>query len=200
MSEWWKQGTVPALTDKNFQKIIEFYLLRCPCEIKRDQDKYVKISRMSTTFRQQGWVGGKLNMLISSMKNTESGHLEYHIHHPYDDVITKTEMVEKVVNLKDLHFEMISIVKRSDMSLTSSIFYYIRNALAHGSFGVVQQENKKTYYFESTKGDNVKAQIRLREDTLLKWIRNFELSPAKLKEISSKEFGKKKSYRKKAIA
>lgn len=51
------------------------------------------------------------------------------------------------------------------------------------------------YYLERAKDDNVKAKIRLREETLLRWIRNFELSLVKLKELSSWKLGKRKSYK-----
>ena len=64
-----------------------------------------------------------------------------------------------------------------------TIFYYIRNALAHGSFMV----NGDIYSFESSKDGTTKAAIRLREETLLKWIKDVSLSPEKLKKVLQSE-------------
>ena len=78
---------------------------------------------------------------------------------------------------------MIVIAERSDMSLTSSIFYYIRNAFAHGSFMV----DGDVYSFESSKDGTIKAAIRLREKTLLKWIQDISVSPERLKKALQSE-------------
>ena len=81
------------------------------------------------------------------------------------------------------------------MSKTSAIFYYIRNALAHGSFGTTLSSGKRTYYFESAKNDIVKARIRLREETLLSWIDLFFNSPNTLKMSMKQNGNNNKKYK-----
>ena len=104
--------------------------------------------------------------------------------------------IEKSSTLSDKYFELIAMTERSDMSKTSAIFYYIRNAFAHGSFSVIKDEARTIYYLESAKADTVKAQIRLREETLLKWIKDFSLSPQLLKKASKEERKPKKRAKK----
>ena len=51
------------------------------------------------------------------------------------------------------------------MSDAEVIYYYIRNAFAHGSFEVTSD---RVYKLESKKKESVKAQMMLKETTLLK--------------------------------
>lgn len=186
MSEWWDKGTKIPLKDPNFQRILEFYLFNCPSETekgsnKKGTKKYVKVSKCATTLRAQGWTGRFLRTLLAAMKHTTSGHLEYYTFKTDVNLDNEVRKIEKEVPLLDINFEMIVMTERSDMSKTSAIFYYIRNAFAHGSFSVIEEKGRKIYYLESAKGDLIKARIRLREDTLLKWIKDFSLSPNVLK-------------------
>lgn len=184
MSNWWNKKTNVPLEDKNFRKIIEFYLFNCPSEIRKTKNgktQYQKVSQRSTTLRERGWRGGLINTLIANLKYGINGKLEYNVLSAKADIDQERIKIENIVSLSDEHFEMITMAERSDMNIPSSIFYYIRNALAHGTFSVVTVGNNKTYYLESGKDDKVKAQLRLREETLLKWIKDFEFSPNMLK-------------------
>lgn len=185
MAEWWNKRTRIPYNDPSFQKIIDFYLFNCPCEIesksKDNSQKYNKVSKRAESLREQGWIEGKLNTLLAAMKHTKSGHLEYHIVNTSTSIENEVKRIEKESTLSDEYFEMIVITERSDMNKTGSIFYYIRNALAHGSFSYIDIDGKKIYYFECSKDNTVKAQIRLREESLLKWIKDFRMSPKKLR-------------------
>ena len=188
MANWIKRyGEIP-LERKNFQKILSFYLFQCPCETQKWSKKektimYSRVSARGNTLRQRGWTGGHLKTLLAAMKDTTSKQLTYS-HLPCNkDILSEVKAIEDNSTLSDPNFEMIVIVKRSDMTLTSSIFYYIRNALAHGSFRV----NGDVYSFESSKDGTMKAAIRLREKTLLKWIEDVSLSPEKLKKVLQSE-------------
>lgn len=202
MSEWWDKGTTIPYKSSSFQRILDFYLFHCPCEIekhpKNAPKEYCKVSMRATTLRAQGWTKGNLNMLLAAMKHTSSGTLEYHLYKSVADIGSEVKRIERNSSLSDDNFEMIVITERSDMSKTSSIFYYIRNALAHGSFSTMDNNGERTYYLESAKGNKINAQIRLREKTLLEWINDFELSPKKLKETLDKEKKQKKRKRKAA--
>lgn len=205
MSKWWNKATHIPLTDSNFQAILDFYLFRCPCEVesgskKKGTNKYTKVSKRGNTLRSQGWTGSHLNTLIASMKRTSSGKLLYKVVSAAMDVGEEANKDQKTSSLSDQHFEMIVMTERSDMNKTGAIFYYIRNAFAHGSFSVVKTEGKTTYYIESSKDDVVKAQIRLREETLLKWIKDYSLSPATLREVIKEERRQKARKKKEKAA
>lgn len=188
MANWIKRyGEIP-LERKNFQKILSFYLFQCPCETQKGSKRkgnitYSRVSVRGNTLRQCGWTGGYLKTLFSAMKDTTSKQLTYYHFPGNKDILSEVKSIEGNSTLSDPNFEMIVIVKRSDMTLTSSIFYYIRNALAHGSFMV----NGDVYSFESSKDGTIKAAIRLREKTLLKWIKDVSLSPEKLKKALQSE-------------
>lgn len=204
MAEWWDKGTKIPLADANFQKIIDFYVFNCPCEtengsVAKGTKTYAKVSKRGTTLRAQGWTGGYLNTLRASMKHTSSGHLEYYSFSERTDVAIEADKVMETANLTDSHFEMITFAERSDMTKTSAIFYYVRNAFAHGSFSVLWDNNRKIYYLESAKNGRVKARIRLNENTLLKWIKDFALSPNALRN-ALKEEAKNNRKRKKGAA
>ena len=193
MATWWKKADTNPLNEANFQKIINFYLFECPCEIEQGSEskgnkRYTAVSKRGTTFRQKGWTGGNLNTLLSAMKKTDNGLLKYHVFSVGEDISAKTDTIEKESSLSDQHFEMVVMAERSDMNKTSSVFYYIRNALAHGSFCQVLSSRQKIYYFESTRKGKIYARIRLKETTLLKWIDYFNSSPQELK--SSKKSNK----------
>lgn len=201
MSEWWNKQTVIPYNDPNFQKIIEFYLFQCPCEIEKKKNKkkeFIRVSNRGITLRKQGWTNGYLNTLVASMKHTTSEFLEYHHLKTDKDVDSEARRIENNSSLSDIHFEMIIMTERSDMNKTSAIFYYIRNALAHGSFSTIFDNGRTVYYFESKKVNTVRARIRLREETLLKWIKDFSLSPKKLKKILENERKQKKKNSKAA--
>ena len=151
---------------------------------------------MALTLRAKGWSGEYLKTLLASMKNTISGQLQYYPVSADTDIDEKVKILEQGNSLKDVHYELIIFADRNDMtSKSSAIFYYIRNAFAHGSFSVVSTGTYKVYYLESAKDDIVKARIRLREATLLRWIEKFNESPAELRK-ELKNGRKKRNFQK----
>lgn len=180
---------------------MDFFLFHCPSEIERRENgtkKYIKVSKRATTLSEQGWFKGYLNTLLVAMKHTTSGHLEYSILKTDKNIDSEVKRIERNSTLSDAHFEMIVMIDRTDMNKASAIFYYVRNALAHGSFSALVNNGRTIYYFESKKDNSVKAQIRLQEETLLKWIDVFSLSPKKLKHLLEKERKQKKKSRRAA--
>ena len=104
--------------------------------------------------------------------------------------------IEKNIGLSDPNFEMIIMHTRNDMSKACAIFYYIRNGFAHGLFDV----KNNIYCFESSKNGVTKAKVRLKEETLLKWIDCFYELPKKRKSYDKKSNIKIKKSKKELVA
>ena len=202
--EWWNKKNNIPYNSKNFQSILDFYLFNCPSEIRTGNKgkgtlKYKKISQRAITLRKQGWVKGKQNTLLSEMKKTSSKQLEYYHCNTPEELSMHLLNMEKSIKLEDEHFEMIYLVQHTGMSKTSSIFYAIRNALAHGSFSVLNDKNgHAVYYFESSSMGTCKSRIRLREKTLMDWIKLFNSSAEEIRAENSKKTKEKKGSRQKA--
>lgn len=149
---------------KNFDLILDFYLFNCPCvrTIKSSgtDSRKIPISQRGFTLDKYGFAKQKLNKLFKSMKKDLSGRI-----YSYKDEISFQKS-----DLPNSTIEFVAYAKRSDMSNTATIFYMIRNALAHGSFRV----EKNTYYFVSEKNNKTKAQMKLKETTLLKWMNEIQ--------------------------
>lgn len=149
----------------NFNTIVDFYLLRTPAKrtsFKTGQDgkkiyQYSKVSHRGKTFRDIGIIGNDLIKFRKKMQTTS-----------YDKKLT-FEFVETFIDFSEKDGEFSVILKNSNMSQTDSIFYCIRNALAHGSFSVENQ----WYKFENENKGKLKGKMKLHETTLLKWIELF---------------------------
>lgn len=195
MPEWWDKNKKIPFHNENFVKILDFYLFHCPSEITKKKGTakiYTRVSKRAKTLRSQGWIEGYANTLIACMKRNLKNPHQYCVCNSNENIAEKTEELESSCTLSDKHFEMLVITERHDMNKASAIFYYIRNAFAHASFSVITVNNRNIYYFESKKDETVKARIRLNENTLLEWIKDFSLSPAKLKALLSDERKQKK--------
>lgn len=158
------------IKDKNFQKIICFYLFQCPARSIRTEDKKAneprtveqphpskriffngKISQMGKTLEERGIVGGKVNTLRAAMLRAAGRDFKF---------ITVTGKNA----IKPEAKEYVSL-SRADFK-TEGIFIFIRNAFAHGEFSV----SDGWYELENHSGVKLKGQALLRESTLLKWI------------------------------
>ena len=180
--------------NENFQKILTFYLFNSPCEISKgtkENKTYIPVSKVDKTFSKQGWTDKNLNTLIAKMKNM-SNHLEYYPISSNQSINT----IEKNIGLSDPNFEMIIMHTRNDMSKACAIFYYIRNGFAHGLFDV----KNNIYCFESSKNGVTKAKVRLKKETLLKWIDCFYELPKKRKSYDKKSKIKIKKSKKELVA
>ena len=180
--------------NENFEKILTFYLFNSPCEISKgtkENKTYIPVSKVDKTFSKQGWTDKNLNTLIAKMKNM-SNHLEYYPISSNQSINT----IEKNIGLSDPNFEMIIMHTRNDMSKACAIFYYIRNVFAHGLFDA----KNNIYCFESSKNGVTKAKVRLKEETLLKWIDCFYELPKKRKSYDKKSKIKIKKSKKELVA
>ena len=155
-----------AMNSSNFQKILEFYLFRCPVE---------GTSFRGVPFRKYGWVGtkqfAKLKKLLLSSAATDLTSNYY--------PCKKEELRDKFnkVSVVSPFNEYCVFLKNEENTVMQSLFSAIRNAFAHGSFSVREYTSngcrKKVYFIVNYK-TYLKAEIVLQESTLLKWIKIVE--------------------------
>lgn len=165
MDNWWSKNTVIPFKNANFQRILGFYLFSCPV---LHQNNRTRVSQRGLTFEERGITDRSLTKLLSEMKaKSASGTLLYQCLGTGNNDFVQIEQQNRA---HDLNFEMVIFVENSDLKKTRTIFYAIRNALAHGSFSVSGTGEKRTYCLENRNDGVLKARIRLREKTLLNWI------------------------------
>lgn len=146
------------LNNKNFQRILYFYLFACPTP---------KTSARSKSFEQLGWKGQQQfaqlkALLISSASNSLKGN-----YHP----CKKEELQKHFAVVANVHpvDEYCVFLKSDEKTVIQSLFSAIRNALAHGSFSIQTYEKARVYFF-ANHSNYLKAEIVLQEKTLLAWI------------------------------
>ena len=147
--------------DLNFHKLIEDFVFNCPSATVTSKKKaktkqWDNVSVRECSFRNRGITGTLLNTITAQIKRMMKNEL-------YKKV-DKIELVEDVFDASNSN-ERIVFRDNSQMSDAEVIYYYIRNAFAHGSFEVTSD---RVYKLESKKKESVKAQMMLKETTLLK--------------------------------
>ena len=197
MSEWWRKGTSVPIENPNFLKILQFYLIDCPVSIPSGKDsngrsKKRHISKRGETFEQKGWTGKNLTALWNVMKK---GKYCVNMKKENKSVEDKVEDIIHTSNQKDEYFELICFYET--IGVTRSVFYAIRNALAHGSFSVYNNNGKPVYYFQSEKDGKIRSQIRLKETTLLRWIELFNMSVSEVRALNQSQKGNKTGKKRK---
>ena len=144
--------------NRNFQKILDFYLFRCPTP---------HTSARSKTFEQLGWKGvPQFSRLKKKLLEAASASLKSN-YHPCkkDELIKAFEIISSATPVE----EYCVFLKNDEKTIIQSLFSAIRNALAHGSFSI-QTYNKIKVYFFANFDKYLKAEIALQEQTLLSWI------------------------------
>lgn len=145
-------------TRKEFQSILQFFLFECPTP---------ETSVRAKTFAQLGWKGCKqFSQLKKKMLAVATDSLK-HNYYP----CKKTELPEYFEKVKSVSpvDEYCVFLEHDCKTVMQSLFSAIRNAFAHGSFGIENFSGTRVYFFANYK-DYLKAEIILQEDTLLKWI------------------------------
>jgi len=195
MGLWWNHSESFNFNDESFQKILDFYLFNCPVENQKGKKekntlRYEKVSQRGTSLRNLGWEGVYLTSLISKLKNGSFGPIKY-CEVKSDAKELFNEEKELSAGLCDKNFEMILFKKNDSLSILSSILYYIRCAIAHGSFS----EKKGIYYFESKKNEKTKARIRLRSETLLLLMKTIKKGPKSLTNMNARRKSSKRKIK-----
>ncbi len=195
---WWNKDKQVPIDNKNFQKIINDLLFLCPSSIRHNRENksvyYLPVSARAKTFRDRKITGDLLRTILSNIKKDFNYNERYCV---VDSKVFIDEKMNEVVSretLSDPNFEVIIMRKRNDMSDTESLYYYLRNSLAHGSFEYVPQDGRRDAYYliECNNKDVITAQMRLKEKTLLKLARLSNLSSKEIKDMQGRNKNKKK--------
>lgn len=164
--EWWNRKNFAdnALKqNKELFEVLSFYLLNCPVMIKKR-----KVSQRAKTFEDKGIQGASLSKFLSAMKKSCSNQVVWELCTDDVDIINKSEQQQNNTN------EFLFFIENTEIRQTRSIFYYIRNSLAHGAFSVVKEQRTNVFYFECSNKGKTKARMKVYATTLLVWIRLFE--------------------------
>jgi len=147
------------LNDKNFQKILNFYLLECPTDGK---------SKRGKTFSKYGFNGsGSFSVLKKELLNSATKSLRKNY-----KPSKKGELAENFRFVENVVYpnEYCVFLKNDEKTVIQSLFSAIRNSIAHGSFNYKNYKGERYYFFSNFKVYE-KARIILKEETLLSWIK-----------------------------
>lgn len=191
MSSWWKNTNAIPLENKAFQKIIKFYLFECPVVTvtkNKNTNEITKkhVSARGTPLERRGWSGPALNTLLAAMKRISTSEMKYITVNSESDLGEVVDNEERNSVLKLPHFELIAFKEISGLGKTKSILYMIRNAFAHGSFSVENVDGQHIYCLEAAKDGSLRARMRLREETLLEWMKLIEMPVGDAKTYQTK--------------
>ncbi len=174
------------MDNKAFREIVDFYLLKCPVRVytrvKKNKDErdstndqkhpkydyyFTKVSKQGVTFEDRGLDGARLNSFRAAMKKVAE-----------TDIVLQS--VDSIEQLKTENEYLVTKRNEGKVSVTEGYFYCIRNALAHGRFYI---DDNKTYWFENYCGTSLRGVGKVREETLLAWIKLFNLDYESIKTI-----------------
>lgn len=167
MAEWWRKNNkkIP-LHLKEFQRIVAFFVYQCPVQYKDGR----KVTPRAVSFEEKNIIAAKQTSLLNSMKSKIEHKECYKPCNSMQDIMEFEKSCRKKYPAEN-HVEFIAYIPDPELEKTRTIFYSLRNSLAHGSFSFVDSKNgERFYYFEAAKGNNIKARYCLSERTLMKWI------------------------------
>ena len=187
--------TIP-ITNPIFQEIVCGLVFNCPSSTvfkerigvnERGTPKYKytykPVSAREVSFRNRGIDNRLFETILAQIRRPLNNKKTYALIDKTESVELTVHTIDSSVPLKDQYYELIVFQKRPDMSNAEALYYYLRNAFAHGSFEVVPTDNGNVYLLESSKDGNVKAQMRLKENSLLEYIRIANLTAGEIRRL-----------------
>ena len=180
--------------DLAFLKIVSALVINCPsCEEKqvpnginangkkKHKTVYNPVSVRNSTFRSRGICGKMFVTILAQIRKPLMSNGTYALLNSGEDVKTKVNSIITSVSLNDPYYDLIVYQKKAEMTDLETLYYYIRNAFAHGAFEVINTKEGRVYKLESAKNGTVKAQMRLKESTLKSYINYSLIKPADVK-------------------
>ena len=183
-------------TDPIFQDIVCGLVFNCPSSTEhkvkvgvneqgkaRYKSTYKSVSAREVSFRRRGISKSLFVTILAQIRRPLNAKKTYALIQPSESVEFTVDSIMSTTSMGDPFFELIVFQKRNDMSDTEAFYYYLRNAFAHGLFEVVPTNGGKVYLLESSKNGAIKAQMRLKENSLMEYIRLASLSVAEIKAL-----------------
>ena len=137
------------------------------------------MSKKGVSFKERGIRSSLLNTVRAQMKQilpNKGCYIKLNTNCDIAQAVYATRML----GTKDENFNLIVFRERSDMSDPEAIYYYIRNAFAHGLFEVRSTQHGNVYLLESAKKRNVNARMRLNETAMMELARIMDLTSGDL--------------------
>ena len=180
---------------------IDFFVLHCPASNrsyvkdgtwldgkKKRKKIYKDVSARDCSFHRNGITGNLLSTILAEIRRPIAKQGLFQIIKTDVDVAMTTRVLLNGRTGNDHWPDLIVIHTRSDMPDSESIYYYIRNAFAHGSFEIVRENKKQPVYrFESKKDGVIKARMQLKENTLIRLKELAEMGPKEIKQLQRRK-------------
>lgn len=196
---WWRKTNNIPMTNRQFQSIVKGFIFDCPCcnrhpktigvipgGKKRKQLVYVPVSARAESFKSRGITGHLLTTILAQIRKPLTKNNAYVALQPSEDIILAADRLILNSSQSDDMFEMMVFHKRTDMPDAEAIYYYIRNAFAHGSFEIINCGSDTVYLIESSKEGSPKALMRLNENSLLRYLELKDMTSSEIKELQRK--------------
>lgn len=172
----WIKTLVPKnFNDANLNRIIWFYVIHTICtELSANSIEITKYG-----WNKNIWKTGKLKNYLYCICDFKKN-VNFYKADSQQDMKNACEVCKLKKNFsKSIEEERIAFVKARNYNEVLSIFYHIRNALAHGRVAIKKNSNKQIVYIleDGKKGNGkfiVTARMILKEKTLLSWINIIE--------------------------
>lgn len=179
---WCNYNNLISYENNALIEVIDFFVFHCPASVrsrvkdgtrpngkKKREIVYKDVSARGCSFHKRGISGSLLLTILAEIRRpvVKSG-LYQAIKADVDAADTTNSLLQNRTG-SDEWPDLIVFHTRPDMPDSEAVFYYIRNALAHGSFEIINDSHGKAIYkFECQKDNVTKAQIQLKEKTLLR--------------------------------
>lgn len=182
--EWINWIAPDSFEDKDLFKIVIFFLFHSPCE---------NLSSIRRTLSEYGWTvpWKKPYYLNKQLRQVASNYeLLFSVkgYNEMDIALAKADLYDAFPS--NLARERICIYDNQGNQFLS-VFYHIRNAIAHCRLNMVDVDGECVFIFEDVqpkKNSNqlkVSARMILRKSTLLKWIDLIENGECKYKKMQN---------------
>jgi len=151
-----------------FLRIYKFFVLNTPCSKLSVQSKSLLEYGWSSPWKKPFWLNKQLKNASKNpdlLYSTDKLSL-------LEDVIKKADIKES--SLDNECTEKVCFYNNQKNQFIS-VFYHLRNSLAHGRFEIKKLSDDRIFYFEDfTTKEKLSAKMILRKSTLLSWIQIIE--------------------------
>ena len=155
-----------------FIKIIDFYVFNCPVKFSNGN----KVSQKADLFEKRNISGNKLTKLLNKIKSKNDISIVFLnknkvVNKNEKKDITVQEIEENNKQIKNIIKEIekknyIVLYENKDIGKCKSIFYYIRNSLAHGDFEI---KGKRISGCSCNKS-KINGEYKIETSKLIEWI------------------------------